>query len=97
MNLTIKDLTGTWRSKIDEDHYFDLTFRENGTYLFDEINEGKRIAKSSIISTYSLTVNEEIGLLLENLDYSLFMCNFEQRQLVFKDLDGDIIEFNKIS
>lgn len=97
MNITLKDLIGTWRSEIDENHYFDMTFRDNGTYLFDEIIGNKRIAKSSIKATFKFEVTEQIGLLLEKKDYILFVSNFEQKQLVFKDLDGNIIEFKKIS
>jgi hypothetical protein len=33
MKITLKDLTGTWHSESDENHYFDLTFIKNGLLI----------------------------------------------------------------
>lgn len=93
MNITLQDLIGTWRSEIDEDHYFDLTFRENETYLFDEIINNEKIGRC-VKSNFN--INEEPKLYLENIDYKLFMVDFERKYIVFKDKNGFKIIFDKI-
>lgn len=98
MNISLKDLIGTWRSEIDKDHYFDLTFRENGEFLYDKIGikSGQRIKSESIIGVVIIENSKQSFILLKDLRLNIFQFNHNDMYIRLQYPNGNKLTYKKI-
>lgn len=97
MNIQLKDLIGTWRSKEDENHYWDLSIIEGNNFFYDEIKDGKRIIEVSLEGIAILEFEELPILVLNHLKLKIVWEDILHNYLLLQYPDNSRKELKKLN